>query len=84
MTSASGSSGATLYGQRLQAFAHHLQLPDPAQLIDEGLLRVGATNVRLHFDPELDGNAIWLRLDLGEQNPDGTPFYRTADFNFVK
>ena len=65
MTSASGSSGATLYGQRLQAFAHHLQLPDPAQLIDEGLLRVGATNVRLHFDPELDGNAIWLRLDLG-------------------
>jgi hypothetical protein len=23
-----------------------------------------------------------LRLDLGERNPDGTPFYRTADFRF--
>lgn len=25
-----------------------------------------------------------LRLDLGEQNPDGTPFYRTADFRFTR
>jgi hypothetical protein len=25
-----------------------------------------------------------LRLDLGEQNPDGTPFYRTADFQFIR
>src|SRR5262245_39413018 len=30
------------------------------------------------------GTCRRLRLDLGEQNPDGTPFYRTADFSFVK
>jgi hypothetical protein len=23
-------------------------------------------------------------LDLGERNPNGTPFYRTADFHFKK
>jgi len=25
-----------------------------------------------------------LRLDLGEQNPDGTPFYHAAEFRFTK
>jgi len=30
------------------------------------------------------GTCRRLRLDLGEQNPDGTPFYRTADFRFTK
>lgn len=30
------------------------------------------------------GTCRRLRLDLGERNPDGTPFYRTADFRFTK
>ena len=30
------------------------------------------------------GSCRELRLDLGEQNPDGTPFYRTALFQFTK
>ena len=25
-----------------------------------------------------------VRLDLGERNPDGTIFYRTADFKFTR
>jgi hypothetical protein len=30
------------------------------------------------------GTCRRLRLDLGERNPDGTVFYRTADFRFVR
>jgi hypothetical protein len=30
------------------------------------------------------GTCRRLRLDLGERNPDGTPFYRTADFQFTR
>jgi hypothetical protein len=30
------------------------------------------------------GNCRRLRLDLGERNPDGTVFYRTADFRFTR
>jgi hypothetical protein len=30
------------------------------------------------------GTCRRLRLDLGEQNPDGTSFYRTADFGFTR
>jgi hypothetical protein len=30
------------------------------------------------------GTCRQLRLDLGERNPDGTPFYRTAEFRFNK
>lgn len=30
------------------------------------------------------GTCRRLRLDLGERNPDGTPFYRTADFSFTR
>jgi len=30
------------------------------------------------------GTCRRLRLDLGEKNPNGTPFYRTADFSFIK
>jgi hypothetical protein len=30
------------------------------------------------------GSCRRLRLDLGEKNPDGTPFYRTADFRFIR
>lgn len=30
------------------------------------------------------GTCRRLRLDLGERNPDGTVFYRTADFHFTK
>jgi hypothetical protein len=30
------------------------------------------------------GTCQRLRLDLGERNPDGSAFYRTADFQFTK
>ena len=30
------------------------------------------------------GTCRRLRLDLGEKHPDGTRFYRTADFRFTK
>ena len=30
------------------------------------------------------GTCRRLRLDLGERNPDGTTFYRTADFKFTR
>jgi len=30
------------------------------------------------------GSCRRLRLDLGEQTPDGTPFYRSADFQLIK
>jgi hypothetical protein len=30
------------------------------------------------------GTCRRLRVDLGEQNPDGTPYYRTADFQFTR
>jgi len=30
------------------------------------------------------GTCRRLRLDLGERNPDGTRFYRTADFQFTR
>jgi hypothetical protein len=30
------------------------------------------------------GSCRRLRLDLGERNPDGTVFYRTADFQFTR
>ena len=30
------------------------------------------------------GTCRRLRLNLGEQKPDGTPFYRTADFQFIR
>ena len=30
------------------------------------------------------GTCRRLRLDLGERYPDGSPFYRTADFQFTR
>jgi hypothetical protein len=30
------------------------------------------------------GTCRRLRLDIGERNPDGTPFYRTAEFRFTR
>lgn len=30
------------------------------------------------------GTCRRLRLDLGERNPDGSPYYRTADFQFIR
>ena len=30
------------------------------------------------------GTCRRLRLDVGERNPDSTPFYRTADFQFTR
>jgi hypothetical protein len=44
----------------------------------------GAYQLNWATSQSFAGTCRRLRLDLGEQNPDGTPFYRTADFSFVK
>src|SRR5262249_27758950 len=44
----------------------------------------GASQLNWATSKTFAGTCRRLRLDLGEQNPDGTPFYRTADFSFIK
>ncbi len=44
----------------------------------------GAYQINWATSRSFAGTCRRLRLDLGERNPDGTPFYRTADFQFTK
>lgn len=44
----------------------------------------GAYQINWATSKSFAGSCRRLRLDLGEQNPDGTPFYRSADFQFIK
>jgi hypothetical protein len=50
------------------------------------LQNVGGGVYQLNWDTAkaYAGSCRQLRLDLGERNPDGTPFYRTAEFRFTK
>jgi hypothetical protein len=51
-----------------------------------GLEHVGDGVYQLNWKSPKDyaGSCRRLRLDLGERNPDGTVFYRTADFQFTR
>ena len=51
-----------------------------------GLQSLGGGVYQLNWDTQkaYAGTCRQLRLDLGERNPDGTPFYRTAEFRFNK
>jgi hypothetical protein len=42
----------------------------------------GAYQINWGTSKAFAGSCRRLRLDLGEKHPDGTPFYRTADFRF--
>jgi len=44
----------------------------------------GAYQLNWSASKNFAGTCRRLRLDFGERNPDGTPFYRTADFKFIK
>jgi hypothetical protein len=44
----------------------------------------GVYQVNWNASKSYAGTCRRLRLDLGERNPDGTPFYRTADFRFTR
>jgi hypothetical protein len=49
------------------------------------VLEALADNPRPHGCTKLEGaSRLWRSFDLGERNPDGTVFYRTADFHFTK
>ncbi|HEX5015658.1 MAG TPA: PxKF domain-containing protein [Candidatus Limnocylindrales bacterium] len=62
----------------------------PSDPVDEyakgasGLQNLGAGAYQLNWASSKSsaGSCRRLQLDLGERNPDGTPFYRTADFEF--
>ena len=51
-----------------------------------GLQNLGEGGYQLNWatTKAFAGTCRRLRLDLGERNPDGTPFYRTADFRFTR
>ena len=51
-----------------------------------GLEHLGDGVYQLNWKSSKDyaGTCRRLRLDLGERNPDGTVFYRTADFQFTR
>jgi hypothetical protein len=51
-----------------------------------GLQNLGDGVYQLNWDTQkaYAGTCRQLRLDLGERNPDGTPFYRTAEFRFTR
>ena len=44
----------------------------------------GAYQINWATSTAFAGSCRRLRLDLGEKNPNGTPFYRSADFRFNK
>ena len=44
----------------------------------------GAYQINWATPKSFAGTCRRLRLDLGEKNPDGTRFYRTADFRFTR
>jgi len=51
-----------------------------------GLHNLGGGNYQVNWATSKGyaGTCRQLRLDLGERNPDGTVFYRTADFRFTR
>jgi hypothetical protein len=51
-----------------------------------GLQNLGQGKYQINWNTSKSyaGTCRRLRLDLGERNPDGTPFYRTADFQFTR
>jgi hypothetical protein len=65
---------------------------EPTDIVEEyaagasGLQNHGDGNYQLNWDTSKSyaGSCRRLRLDLGERNPDGTTFYRTADFQFTR
>jgi hypothetical protein len=65
---------------------------DPTDVVEEyasgqsGLQNLGDGNYQLNWATSKSsaGSCRRLRLDLGERNPDGTVFYRTADFQFTR
>ncbi len=44
----------------------------------------GAYQINWATSKAFAGTCRRLRLDLGERNPNGTPFYRSADFSFTR
>lgn len=49
------------------------------------MLEALADNPRPHGCTKLEGaSRLWRSFVIGERNPDGTVFYRTADFHFMK
>jgi hypothetical protein len=65
---------------------------DPTDVIEEyaaggsGLQNLGDGVYQLNWETSrsYSGTCRRVRLDLGERNPDGSIFYRTADFQFKK
>jgi hypothetical protein len=53
---------------------------------NSGLQNHGRRHYQLNWNTPkaYAGTCRRLRLDLGERNPDGTRFYRTADFQFTR
>ncbi|HET9852773.1 MAG TPA: PxKF domain-containing protein [Candidatus Limnocylindrales bacterium] len=51
-----------------------------------GLIEMGGGAYQWNWATEKSwaGTCRRLRLDLGDRNPDGTPIYRTADFEFTR
>src|SRR6478735_3880776 len=58
-------SSSSVYGDLLQALAFHLALSEPEELIGHGVLRIGSTDLKFHYDAAVEAERFCLRLDLG-------------------